>query len=43
MKKQPEKTAQTKRCMINAFWELAEMHGMEHVTISAIMKSAGLN
>lgn len=43
MNKQPEKTAQTKRCMINAFWELAETHGMEHVTISAIMKRAGLN
>lgn len=43
MKKQPEQTEQTRRAMIDAFWELAETHGIYAVTISAIAKKAGYN
>lgn len=43
MKKQPEKTAQTKQSMINAFWNIAEKRGLNNVTISEVTKKAELN
>ena len=43
MKKQPEKTAQTKQSMIEAFWQIAKIRGLGNVTISEITKKAGLN
>lgn len=43
MKKQPEQTAQTRRAMIDAFWALAQEHGIDGVTISAITRKAGYN
>ena len=43
MKKQPEKTAQTKQSMIDAFWVIAKKRGVINVTISEITKYADLN
>ena len=43
MKKQPEKTAQTKQSMIDAFWVIAKKRGLNNVTISEITKYADLN
>ena len=43
MKKQPEKTAQTKQSMIDAFWVIAKKRGLINVTISEITKYADLN
>ena len=43
MKKQPEKTAQTKQSMIDAFWVIAKKHGLINVTVSEITKYADLN
>lgn len=43
MKKQPEKTAQTRQRMINAFWEIAEKKGISKVIISEVTKCAGFN
>ncbi len=43
MNKQPEKTAQTKRSMIDAFWRIAKNRGLANVTISEVTKKAGLN
>lgn len=43
MKKQPEKTAQTKQSMIDAFWNIAEKRGLQNVTISEVTKKAQLN
>lgn len=43
MKKQPEKTAQTKQSLINAFWDIAEKRGLNNVTISEVTKRAELN
>lgn len=43
MKKQPEKTAQTKQSMIDAFWVIAKKRGLINVTVSEITKYADLN
>lgn len=43
MKKQLEKTAQTKQSMIDAFWVIAKKRGLNNVTISEITKYADLN
>lgn len=43
MKKQPIQTAKTRQTMIDAFWELAAIQGIDKVTISGITKKAGLN
>lgn len=43
MNKQPEKTAQTRRTLIDAFWALAQKQGLHSVTISGIAKKAGYN
>lgn len=43
MKKQPEKTAQTKQSIIDAFWNIANKRGLDKVTISEVTKCAGLN
>ena len=43
MKKQPEKTAQTKQSMIDAFWVIAIKLGLINVTVSEITKYADLN
>ena len=43
MKKQPEKTAQTKQALINAFWDIAIKRGLYNTTISEITKQAELN
>ena len=43
MKKHPEKTAQTKQSMIDAFWVIAKKRGLINVTVSEITKYADLN
>lgn len=43
MKKQPEKTAQTKQSMIDAFWVIAKKRGLINVTVGEITKYADLN
>lgn len=43
MKKQLIQTAKTRQTMIDAFWELAAIQGIDKVTISGITKKAGLN
>lgn len=43
MKKQPEKTQKTRQHIISTFWELATKEGIDHVTISSLMKKTGLN
>lgn len=43
MKKQPIQTAKTRQTIIDAFWELAAIQGIDKVTISGITKKAGLN
>lgn len=43
MNKQPLKTAKTRQAIVDAFWELSAMQGMDKVTISAVCKRAGLN
>lgn len=43
MKKQPEKTARTRKRIIDAFWDLAKTAGIYGVTVSAITKQVGLN
>ena len=43
MKKQPERTAQTRQNIIDAFWQVAGMRGLSGVTISEVTKRAGLN
>lgn len=43
MKKQPEKTAQTKQALVDAFWETAIRRGIQNVTINEVAKRAGFN
>ncbi len=43
MKKQPEKTAQTKQALMDAFWETAKRRGIQNTTISEVTKRAGFN
>lgn len=43
MNKNPEQTARTRQRIIDAFWELAALHGIDKVSISAIAKKASVN
>lgn len=43
MNKQPQKTAQTKRALMDAFWEKAKHRGIQQTTVSEITKRAGFN
>lgn len=43
MKKQPEVTAQTRKKLMDAFWDIYYEKGMQHTTVGAITKSAGYN
>ena len=43
MKKQPERTAQTRKHLIDAFWSAAEEHGISRVSVSGVAKTAGVN
>lgn len=43
MKKNPEKTAQTRKTIIEAFWVVAAKRGLDNTTISEVAKTAGLN
>lgn len=43
MNKQPLQTAGARQRIIDAFWELAAIQGIDRVTISATAKRAGLN
>ncbi|MBQ9715375.1 MAG: TetR/AcrR family transcriptional regulator [Clostridia bacterium] len=43
VKKQPEKTAQTKQSLIDAYWQLAKQYGIKGVTVNAVALTAGLN
>lgn len=43
MTKQPEKTALTKKSIIDAFWVVAQKRGINNTTISEVTKCAKLN
>ena len=43
MKKQPERTAQTRARLIEAFWTVGETHGLSHVSVSGVAKTADVN
>ena len=43
MTKQSEKSAITKKRIMDAFWKLADTHGLLHVTVSEVMNLAGYN
>lgn len=43
MKKQPEKTAQTRQNILDAFWEITKKRGLNKTTISEITQCAELN
>ena len=43
MRKQPEVTEQTKRNIMDAFWQLAQESSISAVNVSAVMKRAGYN
>ena len=43
MTKQAEKSAITKQRIMDAFWKLADTHGLLHVTVSEVMNLAGYN
>ena len=43
MKKQPERTEQTRARLIEAFWTVGETHGLSHVSVSGVAKTAGVN
>jgi len=43
MNKQPEITAQTRKRLMDAFWELYREKRIEQITVGAVAKAAGLN
>lgn len=43
MKKQPEVTAQTRKKLMDAFWEIYRDKGLHQTTVGAITKAAGFN
>ena len=43
MKKQPEVTAQTRKRLMDAFWELYKENRIEKISVGAITKLSGLN